>query len=79
MTDGTKDTFQGTGCYFLRTTMKAITPQNLYNEVYFAVFNSSILSSLTSVVKSVIVPALKAQVCCAFLLLLFFLWRLDRY
>lgn len=62
VTDGAKDIFQGTGCYFLRTTVKAITLQNVYTEIYFAVFNNSILGSLTSVVKSVIVPALKSQV-----------------
>jgi dynein heavy chain len=62
VTDGTKEAFQGTGCYFIRTSTKAITTQNVFADVTFGFLGNNVLASLTTVVKNVILPSLKAQV-----------------
>jgi dynein heavy chain len=56
-----KELFTGMGCFFVRTTNKAISTANVYQEVAFGPINAGILSSLTSMVKNVILPALNAQ------------------
>jgi dynein heavy chain len=56
-----KEMFTGMGCFFVRTTNKSITTANIYQEVSFGPINVGILSSLTSMVKNVILPALNAQ------------------
>ena len=56
-----KEIFTGMGCFFVRTTNKAITTANLYQEVSFGPINANILPSLTSMVKNIMLPALDAQ------------------
>jgi dynein heavy chain len=59
-----RDSFGGVGCYFLRTSTKAITASTVTSDVYFGLLGPNIIPSLTNVVKNVILPALKAQVSC---------------
>ncbi|TPX43177.1 hypothetical protein SeLEV6574_g05202 [Synchytrium endobioticum] len=61
VTNGTKDGLNGLGCYFIRSTTKAITLQSIYTDVSFGPLSNSILPSLTTVVKHVVMPALKAH------------------
>ena len=61
MTLSAKEMFTGMGCFFVRTTNKAITTANIFQEVSFGPINANILPSLTSMVKNVILPALNAQ------------------
>jgi dynein heavy chain len=61
VTLGSKDVISGIGCFFVKTTTKAITTANLYSEVSFGSINPAILPSLTSMVRHVIMPALNAQ------------------
>ncbi|KAI8811565.1 dynein heavy chain and region D6 of dynein motor-domain-containing protein [Cladochytrium replicatum] len=53
--------FGGTGCFFIRQTTKAITLSNIYTDVFCGTLSSSILPSLTTMVKHVVLPALKSQ------------------
>ncbi|KNE55648.1 hypothetical protein AMAG_01535 [Allomyces macrogynus ATCC 38327] len=61
VTDGVRDAIGGMGCFFVRTSTKAITVANLATDVAFGVINNSILPSLATVVKHVILPTLRAQ------------------
>jgi dynein heavy chain len=56
-----KEMFTGMGCFFVRTTNKALTTANIFQEVSFGPINANILPSLTAMVKNVILPALNAQ------------------
>ncbi|KAJ1563094.1 Dynein heavy chain 5, axonemal [Cladochytrium tenue] len=51
----------GTGCFFIRATHKAVTPQNIATDVSFGVIRPNILPSLTTVVKHILLPVLRAQ------------------
>lgn len=62
VSDGVKDALRGTGAYFFRSSGKAISVVNFSQDVCFGPLSANILSSLTSVVKHIIFPALKAQV-----------------
>lgn len=62
VSDGTKEALRdGASAFFLRTQSKAITPANILTDVSFGVLDARILPSLTSMVKSVLSPALAAQ------------------
>ncbi|KAI9325129.1 dynein heavy chain, N-terminal region 1-domain-containing protein [Obelidium mucronatum] len=61
VSNGSKEGLTGTGCFFIRTTNKAITVANISNEVSFGLIQANILPSLTTTVKHVLMPALKAQ------------------
>ncbi|KAJ3091620.1 Dynein heavy chain 5, axonemal [Quaeritorhiza haematococci] len=61
VTNGTREGLAGTGCYFIRSTGKAITTNNMYTDVCFGLLSPNILPSLTVMVKHVVMPALKAQ------------------
>ncbi|TPX71761.1 hypothetical protein SpCBS45565_g00838 [Spizellomyces sp. 'palustris'] len=61
VTNGNREVLTGTGCFFIRSTSKAITPANLYQEVSFGLITPNLLPSLTTTVKHVVLPALKAQ------------------
>jgi len=62
VSNGSGVKFTGEGIYFIRLTNKAITAQNINQEVYFGKLSPSILPSLSSMVKNIIMPALQAQV-----------------
>ncbi|KAI9314021.1 dynein heavy chain, N-terminal region 2-domain-containing protein, partial [Zopfochytrium polystomum] len=61
VTNGSKEGLNGTGCFFIRPTSKAITLQNLGTDVSYGLIKPDILPSLTTMVKHVLMPALKAQ------------------
>ena len=61
MTLSAKEMFTGMGCFFVRTTNKALTTANIFQEVSFGPINANILPSLTAMVKNLILPALNAQ------------------
>ena len=62
VSNGSDVKFTGEGIYFIKLTNKAITTQNINQEVYFGKLSASILPSLSSMVKHIIMPALQAQV-----------------
>jgi len=62
VSNGSDVKFTGDGVYFIRLTNKAITAQNINQEIYFGKLSPSILPSLSSMVKNIIMPALQAQV-----------------
>ncbi|KAJ3249557.1 Dynein heavy chain 5, axonemal [Chytriomyces hyalinus] len=61
VSNGSKEGLLGTGCFFIRSTNKAITIANISNEVSFGLIQPNILPSLTTTVKHVLMPALKSQ------------------
>ncbi|KAI9141404.1 dynein heavy chain and region D6 of dynein motor-domain-containing protein [Paraphysoderma sedebokerense] len=61
VTDGHSESVSGVGCYFVRTTLKPVTSSNIQTDVAFGVINRTILPSLSTVVKHVIMPALRSQ------------------
>ncbi|KAI8831563.1 hypothetical protein BC829DRAFT_494479 [Chytridium lagenaria] len=61
VTTGTRDGIAGTGCFFIRPSTKAITVQNIFTDICFGLIQPNILPSLTTMVKHVVMPALKAQ------------------
>ncbi|KAJ3342801.1 Dynein heavy chain 5, axonemal [Gonapodya sp. JEL0774] len=61
VTHGSKEGLVGAGAYFLRFSNKAITVANVHMEIACGPIVSSILPSLTTSVKNVIVPALRSQ------------------
>lgn len=62
VSNGSDVKFTGEGIYFIRLSNKAITPQNINQEIYFGKLSASILPSLSTMVKHIIMPALQAQV-----------------
>ena len=50
------------GSFVIRTSPKLITPANMFSDLYFGYLGSNLLPSLTTMVKHVLMPALKAQV-----------------
>ncbi|KAJ3097005.1 Dynein heavy chain 5, axonemal [Phlyctochytrium planicorne] len=61
VTNGTREGITGTGCFFIRPSIKAITVQNVFTDICFGLIQPNILPSLTVIVKHVVMPALKAQ------------------
>ncbi|KAJ1555489.1 Dynein heavy chain 8, axonemal, partial [Nowakowskiella sp. JEL0078] len=61
VTNGSKEGIAGKGCYFLRFSTKAINLQNIYTDTIFGPINANILPSLTTMVKHLVMPALKSQ------------------
>ncbi|KAI9015067.1 dynein heavy chain and region D6 of dynein motor-domain-containing protein [Gaertneriomyces semiglobifer] len=61
VTTGIRDVLTGTGCFFIRTSSKALSVANIHNETSFGILTPSLLPSLTTLVKNVVLPALKAQ------------------
>ncbi|KAJ3396765.1 Dynein heavy chain 5, axonemal [Lobulomyces angularis] len=61
VTNGSKESLTGTGCFFIRSNVKAITPLNIQTDICFGLINPTILPSLTGMVKHIIMNALKAQ------------------
>ncbi len=62
VTNGSKEGLIGIGCFFIRSSQKAVTAQSIVSEVCYGLINPSILPSLTGMVKHIIMNALKAQV-----------------
>ncbi|KAJ1345302.1 hypothetical protein BSLG_000815 [Batrachochytrium salamandrivorans] len=58
---GNKEVLTGIGAFFIRPSTKAITTQNVFTDVSFGPLYSNLLPSLTSMVKHVVMPALRAQ------------------
>ncbi|XP_069476735.1 dynein axonemal heavy chain 5-like [Ambystoma mexicanum] len=64
ITLGSADGLTGTCLFFLRTTEKAITTANVFQEVNFSMFeciNGSVLQGIEMLLACVMVPALKSQ------------------
>ena len=64
LTDGTKEAFPGLGLFFLRTTVKAITPANIASDTFFGVLESNgggLLEAVETLLSNVFLPALKEQ------------------
>lgn len=61
VTDGTKESFNGVGCYFIRTNNKSITASTVTSDVVYGPLSPNIIPSLTNIIKNVLMPALKAQ------------------
>ncbi|KAJ3166591.1 Dynein heavy chain 5, axonemal [Geranomyces variabilis] len=61
VTTGNREVLTGTGCFFLRANTKALTPTNIYTDIAFGLLKPALLPSLTTTVRHVLLPALKAQ------------------
>ncbi|KAI8902513.1 dynein heavy chain and region D6 of dynein motor-domain-containing protein [Globomyces pollinis-pini] len=61
VTHGHKEILTGLGAFFVRTSTKPITVQNIFTDISFGPLNVNILPSLTTMVKHVVFPALAAQ------------------
>lgn len=61
VTNGSREVLTGQGCFFLRTTTKAIAPATIHTDISFGTLTPALLPSLTTTVKHVLLPALKAQ------------------
>ena len=62
VTNGNREGLTGVGSFFIRPNAKAISTSSVYTDVSFGALSVNLLPSLTTVVKHVVVPALKAQV-----------------